>query len=138
MVASYVELGYGKTKFSEYCLNNNLKVTVVYKRYVSMMISLVMEALRAIEKFIEINCGIVVELLTNAQRSVLSSVLMNLRNYAGESTNDVFGLFLKSLYNLAQPFTDISSYEVYRTYQDILRLTNLREKEVAEEKKNKA
>jgi hypothetical protein len=135
IVEALLEKGYGMAPFREHVISVGFPIRVEYKKYAGIVTSIATEAFRAIERFLESFCGILVESLPKPDIRILYSILLNFRDYARplSPTEDYYAhyaIFLRAGYNLAPPGAEVEALSVYRTYQAILKLLMIRAKEV--------
>jgi hypothetical protein len=101
IIEAYIKKGYGMNNFREHVKAINFTTKVDYRRYAINVTSLVTEAFRALEKFLETNIGIIVEQFARPDIRILYAILLNFRDLSpNEQCFNVYTVFLKSIYDL--------------------------------------
>lgn len=62
-------------------LEKSIKINVEYKDFAGIINSIVTEAFRSMEKFLQTNCGIMVQSISKPELRILYPILLNIRKF---------------------------------------------------------
>lgn len=134
---SYIKYGYGVLYLRKYCLENDIDFKLPSRKYCTILTSITMETFRYIEGFVEEFAKLSTFRIEKQRLGTFYQCLLNLKMHLRTKDFEYFSLFMKFLYGIGEKNIQITVFEVYQAYQNILKLACSKNKFTGGELKNK-